>query len=74
MPGGARSVPAEPMIKLLRLLRSITDSLNAVVKKDKVMHAKKLSLLLLLLLLLLLMLCFRQCSKRFSSRVQSWRL
>jgi hypothetical protein len=39
MPGGARSsVPAEPMIKLLRLLRSITDSLNAVVKKDKVMH------------------------------------
>jgi hypothetical protein len=39
MPGGARSVPAEPMIKLLRLLRSITDSLNAVVKKDKVMHA-----------------------------------
>ena len=38
MPGGARSVPAEPMITLLRLLRSITDSLKAVVKKDKVMH------------------------------------
>lgn len=39
MPGGARSsVPAEPMIKLLRLLRSITDSLNAVVKKDKTMQ------------------------------------
>jgi hypothetical protein len=39
MPGGARSVPAEPMIKLLRLLHSITNNLDAVAKKDKVMHA-----------------------------------
>jgi hypothetical protein len=31
-------VPAEPMIKLLRLLHSITASLNAVVKKEMVMH------------------------------------
>jgi hypothetical protein len=32
----AQSVPAEPMIKLLRLLHSITSSLAAVAKKEKV--------------------------------------
>jgi hypothetical protein len=32
----AESVPAEPMIKLLRLLHSITSSLTAVAKKEKV--------------------------------------
>ncbi len=36
--GGSKSVPAEPMIKLLRLLHTITGSLNAVVKKEKVKH------------------------------------
>ncbi len=34
--GATQSVPAEPMIKLLRLLHTITSSLNAVAKKEKV--------------------------------------
>ena len=36
--GASKSVPAEPMLKLLRLLHTITGSLNAVVKKEKVQH------------------------------------
>lgn len=36
--GGSKSVPAEPMIKLLRLLHTITGSLNAVVKEEKMMQ------------------------------------
>ena len=34
----AGSVPAEPMMKLLRLLHTITSSLNTVAKKEKVMR------------------------------------
>ena len=36
--GASKSVPAEPMIKLLRLLHTITSSLNTVAKKEKVMR------------------------------------
>jgi hypothetical protein len=55
--GASKSVPAEPMLKLLRLLHTITGSLNAVVKKEKVQHVF-LSLCNVCMLVVLMMIFF----------------
>ena len=67
--GAAGSVAAEPVIKLLRLLHTITSSLNAVAQKEKVTrvataccrcHTRSRR-------------AGRSCSKKLRSRARRWR-